>query len=75
LSTTLLEDENPGTDAGTKVSIVRSGVEVRGSAAAEENDSVCRNAVGDSKGDDPLVAREGEAESEASVKAKLYRLV
>jgi hypothetical protein len=48
LSTTLLKDESPGTDAGTKVSIVRSGVEVRSSAAAEENDEgmACRIRTG-----------------------------
>jgi hypothetical protein len=49
LSTTLLKGERPGTETGTKASIVRSGVEVRSSEAVEENDSVWRNAVGGSK--------------------------
>jgi threonine synthase len=48
LSTTLLKDESPGTDTGTKVRIVRPGVEGRSSAAAEENDErmACRIRTG-----------------------------
>ena len=48
LSTTLLKDKSPGTDTGKKVRTVGSGVEMRSSAAAEENDEgmACRIRTG-----------------------------